>query len=111
VAPPLLGGGLLPPQRGEEGVPHRPGQRLHAPAALGPSAAVHPYHPYLIEQGVAESVVLPLQQRRAATSFHASCCPRSEGAMEVGPASGALDPPETAVVHPMEAPGPRSHRS
>jgi hypothetical protein len=37
--------------------------------------------------------------------------PRSKGAMEVGPASGAPDPPEVIAGGPMEASGSRSHRN
>jgi hypothetical protein len=37
--------------------PHGEAWWLHAPAALGSDAVVHPCHPYLFDQEVAESVV------------------------------------------------------
>jgi hypothetical protein len=76
---------------------------------LGPGATLHSCHPCLIEQGVVESVVLPLQRRRAAVSVHALGRFRSGGAMEVGLASGALDPPEAAAGRPEEASGSQPH--
>jgi hypothetical protein len=104
VAPPLLGGRVLPPQRGEEGVPRHLDWRLHAPATLGLGTKVYSCHPYLVEQRVAESVVLPPQRRQVVVSVHAPRRSQSGGAMEVGPPSGALDPPKVVVGRSVEAP-------
>jgi hypothetical protein len=109
MTPPLPGGGVLPPQRGEEGVPLRSNRRLYAPAALGSGVVVYSCHPYLVEQGVAESVVLPPQRRRAAAGVHTPRRSRSGGVLEVGLASRALDPPVAATRRPAEAPGSWPH--
>jgi hypothetical protein len=69
-------------------------------------AVVYPYHPHLVEQGVAEPVVLPPQRRQAVVGVYAPHRPRSGGAMEVGPTSGALDPPKVVVGRPAKTPGP-----
>jgi hypothetical protein len=43
------------------------GRWLHPPAEAGARAAIHPCHPCVFEQGVAASVVLPLERRRKAS--------------------------------------------
>jgi hypothetical protein len=84
VAPPLPCGDILPPHGREEGAPHGEGRWLYAPAALGSSTTLHPCHHHLIEQGVAEPLVLPLQRRQAAACVYPVSRLRGEGTLEMG---------------------------
>jgi hypothetical protein len=51
---------------------------------LGLGGAVHPCRPYLVEQVVIKSMVLPLQRRWPTAGVYAPCHPRSGGEVEVG---------------------------
>jgi hypothetical protein len=67
VDPSLFRGVLRRDDEGEEGPYGGAGRWLHPPAEAGARAVVHPYHPCIFEQGVAEPVVLSPERRRDAS--------------------------------------------
>jgi hypothetical protein len=79
-------------------------------ATLGPGRTVHPRHPHLFEQGVAELMVLPPQRRWAAAGVYTPCRPWSGGEVEVGATARSPDPPKATARGAAEALGLWSHR-
>jgi hypothetical protein len=110
MAPPLLCGGVLPLHQLEEGAPLFLGWWLHAPAALGSGTTVHPDHPHLVEQGVAEPMVLRPQRRRAAADVYTVCRLCGGVTLVVGLPSRASGLAKAAAGCPAEALGSRSYR-